>query len=579
MRTCASIVAAAVISHASLGTAQTPTPLGPVFTIDATTSGYDPKVAVDSDGDFMVAWSGSLQGNDDVLGRLFQGNGSPLGPGFVVQDPGWEYGYGVASDKDGRIDVAASGSDSFVVVFNGEDDLGTCENDPCVLSRRYDDDGTAGTQFMIQQTAGTTWFATNPEVAQNALGEFMVVWEAGESDYADEEVFARALDGDGAPAASRFHVNETTVGYQGDNGWVDVAGGPSGDFVLTWHDDYEGIGVRRFSSSGVPLGPEVFVEDDESCPTEPQVAYEAGGNFLVLSDLRCSSILQAQVFGPTGAPIGPAFTIDNLGSEYPRPAVAGFPNDHFVVVWETASEIRGQRYDRVGGPVGSTFQVSDTLNVFGAFPDVDTEEDGNFTVIWKAANKNVVGQRFTAPDVAIPITSKKLKIKDRVPDHPEKRKLQWVVKDPNITLPVPGSLSDPSCNGDPAGTVKASLRFFSDDSGHDSGVIDLPCQWWASVGSGAKRAYQYKDLKLFDGPCKFVQLKTGKQIRATCLGRNLSHTLDYDLEIGAAEGTVQTVLTIGNHTFCAATPTFRTKDGSDGKLFLGKDGPAPASCT
>lgn len=559
---------------------QTPTKVGPVLTVSGAYANY-PKVAVGDDGDFMIVWWDDPGGADDIRGRIYDQAGTPQASDFVIQDSGY-YASQAFNHFDGIQDVAADGASDFVVVFNAEPPTYLpCADGPCVFSRRVADSGVLGTQFLIENTGYPVFQAGNPEVAQNGTGQFIVAWEAvhSESYYSgvdDEDVFAATLNSDGSAFSTKFQANEIYYGYQSDGGFLDVAGGPSGDFVIAWDNEYYATGLRRVSAGGTPLGPESSAFPLSMSPYDPQVAYEAGGNFMVVAFDSYADSLSARVFDPAGTALGSAFTIStSVDDSYPQPAVAGFPDDHFVVVWFEGTKVLGQRIDRLGNLTGSSFEV--TGETWSApEPDVDTDLDGNFTVVWEDYYV-VFGQRFASPDQDFPLVGKKVKIKNKVPDDPEKNKARWVVKDPALDLPLPGSSADPTCNGDPAGTVKASIRFWSDDSGHDTGVIDLPCQWWVTFGSGSKLSYQYKDLKLFDSPCKFIKLKQGSQIRATCLGRNPLFPLDYDLEVGTAEGAVHTTLTLGFREYCTSIPTFK-KDGSDGKTFLGKDGPAPTSC-
>ncbi len=71
--------------------------------------------------------------------------------------------------------------------------------------------------------------------------------------------------------------------------------------------------------------------------------------------------------------------------------------------------------------------------------------------------------------------------------------------------------------------------------------------------------------------------KDGSQLKAILQGKGPS-VLDFDLQIGLSAGSVAAVLDNGANTLCASCLPSNGKDGSDGKTFLGKDCPAPASC-
>jgi 6-phosphogluconolactonase (cycloisomerase 2 family) len=177
---------------------------------------------------------------------------------------------------------------------------------------------------------------------------------------------------------------------------------------------------------------------------------------------------------------------------------------------------------------------------------------------------------------------KRLLIKNSVPEDKERNKGTWLAKDAGITAPVRGGSDDPRCNGDPAGTVKATIRFFSDGSAGstaDSGEIPLPCENWNPVGRDDNpRGYKYRDKPLDDGPCSSLLLKDGRKLRAICLGKGATTDFLYDLNEGTDEGTVNVVLVTGTFKHCTAFDDFNGRDGSDGKQFLGKNLPPPLVC-
>jgi hypothetical protein len=147
-----------------------------------------------------------------------------------------------------------------------------------------------------------------------------------------------------------------------------------------------------------------------------------------------------------------------------------------------------------------------------------------------------------------------------------------------VVAPPRGTASDPRCNGDPPGTVKATLEFSSSTSGHGSCVIDLPCQNWFALGGNlvhqvAKRSYRYYDGQVDEGPCNSVSVVGAKRITVSCKGSGATTDFPYDLEVGTAEGTVHAVLDMGLYKFCASFPPSGGADGSDGKKFKGTNAP------
>jgi hypothetical protein len=181
------------------------------------------------------------------------------------------------------------------------------------------------------------------------------------------------------------------------------------------------------------------------------------------------------------------------------------------------------------------------------------------------------------PVTEVLLEGKSIQIRNGPVDLPAFRRAVWTAGGPNLASPARGSADDPRCNGDPSGTVKASLRFFSDDSGADSDTLGLPCERWRAIGPDsedplATQGYEYKDRDLESGRCTTVVLKRTKLLKAQC------RELPYDLVPGVDQGTVHAVLTLGQMQLCASFDDHRGRDGSDGLRFQGKSSPASAVC-
>ncbi|MFQ5667939.1 MAG: hypothetical protein ACE5I7_16110 [Candidatus Binatia bacterium] len=183
------------------------------------------------------------------------------------------------------------------------------------------------------------------------------------------------------------------------------------------------------------------------------------------------------------------------------------------------------------------------------------------------------------PRVLIPLTGKRLLLKNKVPDDKEKNKGVWVAWDATVMAGARRTANDPRCNGDPPGTVKASIRFFSVSSGQDTGPLPLPCENWSALGLGEKpRGYRYKDPELDQGPCRLVLIRDGKRMKAVCRGSGAATDFLYDLSEGSDQGSVNVVLTTGVRDHCTAFSAFNGKTGADGKRFLGKNASPPSAC-
>ena len=144
--------------------------------------------------------------------------------------------------------------------------------------------GTAiGTEFQVTTTYSPRccWGREDEdwdglEVASDAAGNFMVVWNQNNYD-----VFGRVFDSTGVPAGPEFAIDTGGDVHYPQTG---VAADGAGHFIVVWegiHD--EGIRGRRFDSSGTPVGAEFQVTRDYCLLSlGPKVSADGAGNFVVV---------------------------------------------------------------------------------------------------------------------------------------------------------------------------------------------------------------------------------------------------------------------------------------------------------
>ncbi len=235
-------------------------PDGDQFQVNTyTTNGqYDPAVAVDGRGDFVVTWDDlNYSGNDmdgaGIGAQRYDAHGSPLGSQFQVDSwtTGFQYLSAVAADSQGRFIVA------WVSETSGGDDTG----DASIQARRFDANGSPiGDDFQVNTYITGEQFL--PAIAMDSDGASVIVWNSDGSDGTDQSgrsIRARRFDTNGSPIGDDFQVNTYTTGTQY---WTSVGMDDAGDFVIVW--DSEGsnggdtsarsIHGQRYYSTGAKVG-------------------------------------------------------------------------------------------------------------------------------------------------------------------------------------------------------------------------------------------------------------------------------------------------------------------------------------
>jgi hypothetical protein len=193
----------------------------------------DPAVAMDSAGNFVVAWERDVGSDDDVFARVFNAAGSaqtaelPVATGAADQDD-----TEAAMDADGDFAVGwESGND--------------------VQARRYSSAGaptTAG--FLVH--APSAGQQGNVRIGLDAAGASLALaWDSDAS--GNEDVVTRRFGASGTPLSGEVTVNTTLAGSQQDPG---LGADASGRFAVAWESTGTDTNVvaRRFDpGSGQPL--------------------------------------------------------------------------------------------------------------------------------------------------------------------------------------------------------------------------------------------------------------------------------------------------------------------------------------
>ena len=142
-----------------------------------------PAVAVDGDGDFIVAWQSYDQdgGNYGVFARRVDASGTPQGSEFQVNS---------RTALAQRFPAVASDSDGdFLVSWTS---YGADGADTGVLARRFDSAGAPqGAEFQVNTY--TTGFQRVFAIGTEGGGRFVIVWDSINQDGSGEGVFAQRL--------------------------------------------------------------------------------------------------------------------------------------------------------------------------------------------------------------------------------------------------------------------------------------------------------------------------------------------------------------------------------------------------
>ncbi|MEE8452225.1 MAG: hypothetical protein V3R99_09930, partial [Thermoguttaceae bacterium] len=275
---------------------------------------------------------------------------------------------------------------------------------------------TDGTQtFSEIFGSGTALEHSNRSLAVDHDGDFVVVWTGYDQDGDGAGVFMRMYDRDNVALTDEMQINTFTDGDQRN---AEVAIDADGDFVVVWESEGQdpdgswGIYARRFNSVGEPLEAEEFRVTTQSLRDQfrPAVAMDDVGNFVVVwgtvaNNLDFFNDVHAQLFDYNGDRVGLEFRVNDVnvpaaGGTEMNPAVAMNAQGDFFVAWEVINaQFLGQPTDTIvmakhffadGTPQGAEFRGDNGQGQGGQGiartarnPQVFLADNGDYSISWE----------------------------------------------------------------------------------------------------------------------------------------------------------------------------------------------------
>ena len=351
-----------------------------------------PDIAVGALSNFVITWQSARQDGDGfgIFGRAYGGSTAPLASEFQVNST-------TQGDQTDAA-VAADANGNFVVTWASNQAVGRG-----LYAQQFRSTGERiGSEFRIN--VGTFQQQANPDVASDALGNFVVVYESRGGlnnnslgqDTSGSGIFGQRFDRTGAITGPEFRVNTLT---QGNQIAPAVAMNGLGEFVVTWASpsgNGSGIFGQRYSNAGLPLGIEFQVNSAaQGNQTAPAVAFDDNGNFVVAWQGQGGRDgdgygIYAQRYGFNGSPSGDEILVNSTTrGDQTAPSVAIDSGGAFTVVWSGRSSsnrrtaIFGQRFTASGSRDDSEFVVNDSTTNDQINPVVALSPTADFLVAWQ----------------------------------------------------------------------------------------------------------------------------------------------------------------------------------------------------
>lgn len=351
-----------------------------------------PGLAVAPSGRFLVCWEDQRTGEQsDVYARVFDADGTPLGPEFIVNGDG-------GNQSQASVTAAASSNGEFLVAWAdrraGDDDIYvqrlSSAGQKLGANRRVSDASTAG--------------QITPHVAGGPRGGYVVAWVDVRT--GDQDIYGQRLAGDGSLLGGNFRVNDDSASSQ--QRVSSVAATAFGTFLVAWEDERSGSADAycvMLDSGGVPIGPNRRLNDDPG--QAPQYYCAAAGGrdrgLVAWVDGRSGYDIYAQWLSGDGTLLGDNRRVNSdPGSAHQWYPFATMDTlDRSVIVWtdyrrSPNCEIYCRRFDSAGNALGDELRVADdSANQY--YASVAAARGGRFAVTWmdyRDGNADIYVQAF-----------------------------------------------------------------------------------------------------------------------------------------------------------------------------------------
>jgi PKD repeat protein len=355
------------------------------FVVNTTLAGdqFNPAVAVDGKGNYIVAWEGPnpATGSEGVFAQRFLANGTPNGGEIVVDS--------TFSGAQRTPSIAADAAGDFVIVWVAP---GPGVATDAIWGEVYNAGGQAVTTdtFLDTFTAGLD---SQPRVAMNAAGTSIVVTYTGTAT-GNQDIYGQMFDGFLGTVGNTFTVNTTGTFNQSASA---LAMDSAGNFTVTWLSSGSGSGnsivARRFDAQGNPLTGELTVASS-NVTNNGDVAVAPDGGFLAVWDGTDQTTHNSEVMAlrfNASNQAGTSFIVSNPTTASVAGS-AGFDSaGNSVIAWQVQSTsspvsdtIEAQRYDSAGHTVGQvqTLSASPASNLSPVALAVAS--DGTYLDAWAA---------------------------------------------------------------------------------------------------------------------------------------------------------------------------------------------------
>lgn len=199
------------------------------------------EVVMAADGRYVVAWQSATQDGSDwgIFARCFSLDG-PAGDEFLVNQ--------TTQGAQARPRMAMAPDGHFAVVWQDNTGLSSFDYQRVMVRQFGPDCQPLGDELQVNEF--DQHIQDLPEIGVDSEGNYVLVWQNFPPDFAEQGIYGRWLDRDGAFRGSSFRISQEVEAYQD---YPAVQALPDGGLIATWEtigQDGSGFGIyaRRMAA-------------------------------------------------------------------------------------------------------------------------------------------------------------------------------------------------------------------------------------------------------------------------------------------------------------------------------------------
>ena len=294
--------------------------------------------------------------------------------------------------------IAKDTNGNYVIVWTTLNKLSVAKQDEIAIQKFNSNDEKIGTEELVNTT--TDFNQEKPAVAMNASGMFVVVWASYTDFNSIYDIKARIYKNN-QPIGNEFLVNTFTTNTQTN---PDVAIDDNGNFVITWDSWYQdgsnkGVYAQMFDQNGNKVGNEFLVNTTTlNSQQRPVIKKFANGNFIIVweswnQDASSPSGygIYGKIYSTSGQVIKDEFGLNTYVNDYQWfGELAVYPDNGFIAVWCSWRQdgydggIYMQKFDPNGNKIGGEILVNKTVVNYQWLPKIGILDNGNIAVVWSS---------------------------------------------------------------------------------------------------------------------------------------------------------------------------------------------------